>query len=236
MLVCAQFLSGIAEMLVPLALFSRFKVLDGWILEELAILYGIVHTSFSIAEMLGRGFDRCGEIIRRGDFDRVLLRPIGTVLQVATAEMVFFKLGRCIQGLLAMFWGLFRLNIPLFSIQGAVLFLSVVGTAVLFYAVFVMQAALSFFLQDALQLMNITTYGCRTTAEYPLKIYHIVWQLFCTLIVPLACVVYYPVLSILGKGCPMFLGVALPFCSGVFLWIAFRFWDVGVRHYHSTGS
>src|SRR3954469_1725490 len=63
-------------------LFQRFSHLDGWSLPEIAVFFGLVSLSFALADALGRGFDLFGEQVRTGDFDRLLLRPRSTVLQL----------------------------------------------------------------------------------------------------------------------------------------------------------
>ena len=65
------------------ALVRRFGNIRGWELPEVAILYGLVMVGYSTAEIVGRGFDKFSGQVRGGGFDRLLLRPRHTVLQVA---------------------------------------------------------------------------------------------------------------------------------------------------------
>src|SRR5688572_3888548 len=62
--------------------FQRFGTLGGWTLEDVALLYGMVGTAMAFADMMMTGFDTFDGMIRRGDFDRLLLRPRSTVLQL----------------------------------------------------------------------------------------------------------------------------------------------------------
>src|SRR5437867_9467394 len=55
------------------ALFHRFGNLRGWALAEVALMYGMISISFAIADAMSRGFDWFGNMVRTGDFDRVLL-------------------------------------------------------------------------------------------------------------------------------------------------------------------
>ena len=68
-------------------LFDRFGQVGGWKLEEIAVFYGVVNIAWPIAEGVGRGFDDFGSLVKSGDFDRVLLRPRSTALQVLGREM-----------------------------------------------------------------------------------------------------------------------------------------------------
>ncbi len=79
------------EVLGIWALFARFGTLRGWTLPEVAVIYGLTDTAFAIADALGRGFDKVGSILKAGDFDRMLLRPRSTVLQLLGYELQLMR-------------------------------------------------------------------------------------------------------------------------------------------------
>ncbi len=237
MVLLSQIVSGFAEIIVPWALFNRFTVVQGWTLKEMALLYGMVHMGFATAEIVSRGFDKFDDIVHRGDFDRYLLRPLGTLFQVATSEVLSIKIGRFLQGGFVFLWGALQLHISLFSVQAAILLFCFIGTASLFYGVFVLQATLSFYLRETLELMHILTYGARTVGGYPITVFNFGWRLFFTSVIPIACVLYYPINTILHKETlGMWLGGIAPAAGILFLLASFQVWKIGVRHYHSTGS
>ena len=63
----------------------------------------------------------------------------------------------------------------------------------------VIQGALSFWTTESLEVMNLLTYGGVQAAQFPLGIYEKWFQNFLIFVVPIACVAYFPVLSILGR-------------------------------------
>ena len=63
------------------ALFNRFGNLRGWTLPEVALLYGMIEVTFAISRMLSRGLETFPSLVAGGDFDRLLVRPRGAVLQ-----------------------------------------------------------------------------------------------------------------------------------------------------------
>ena len=87
-----------------LVLFSRFDTLEGWTLPQVAFLYGLVHLGFSFADTFSRGFDSFGVTVRLGDFDRLLLRPRSTALQLMGKELVLRRLGRIVLALGVIAW------------------------------------------------------------------------------------------------------------------------------------
>lgn len=64
MLLIAYFLSTFVDILGIWILFDRFKMIQGWTLEELALLYSIMQMGFSISEAALRGFDTFSLMIK----------------------------------------------------------------------------------------------------------------------------------------------------------------------------
>ena len=92
------------EFVAILVLFGRFGNLQGWSLHEVAFLYGMVNIAFSIADAAARGFDLFGNMVKSGDFDRLLTRPRSTALQLAGQELTLRRVGRFAQGFGVMVW------------------------------------------------------------------------------------------------------------------------------------
>ena len=99
-------------------LFSRFDNLQGWSLPEVAFLYGLVNMAFAIADAACVGFDHFGTMVRSGDFDRLLLRPRSTALQLAGQELELRRVGRLAQGIVILVWASVALGCRLEPGQG----------------------------------------------------------------------------------------------------------------------
>jgi ABC-2 type transport system permease protein len=169
--VIGQFTATIIEFLGIWALFTRFSSIGTWTLNEIALFYGMINISFACADALGRGFDTFGKIIKSGDFDRLLLRPRTTVLQLLGTEFTLRRIGRFMQGLVVIGWSLSTLHVP-FNIK--ILWLlstSFIGGVALFVGIVILQATLTFWTIESLEIMNILTYGGVETAQYPISIY-----------------------------------------------------------------
>jgi len=85
-----------------LILFSYFGELAGWRAGEVALLYGLATLTFGLSEMVAAGFDIFPQSIQQGEFDRVLLRPMSTFVQVLAADFQLRRIGRIMQGGLAL--------------------------------------------------------------------------------------------------------------------------------------
>lgn len=222
------------------ALFDRFRSLQGWTLPEVALFYGVVNVAFAIADATSRGFDTFSGMVKRGDFDRLLLRPRSTALQLAGQELTLRRVGRFTQGLVVLLWAASVLDIPWSPAKTALAIAAILGGVCLFFGLIILQATLAFWTTETLEIMNTVTYGGVETAQYPLAIYRRWFRRFFTFIVPLACINYFPVLAILGRPDPLdiprLLQWTAPAVGVAFLAMALQIWKIGVRHYHSTGS
>lgn len=237
MLTISHFLGTLVDILAIWVLFDRFQMIQGWTIYEVGLIYGMVHMGFALSEIFGRGFDTFSQVIKQGDFDRFLLKPISPLLQIAAREIHVARIGRFLQGFLVLLWSAHALSFSLLSLHAFVILLSVLGIATLFYGLLVMQAAISFWTIESLEVLNITTFGGLHVGQYPMSIYPRAFRLVFTLLVPLACVGYYPIAILLRhETFPFWLSFIAPLAGFLFLFISCQFWRLGVRHYRSTGN
>jgi len=239
--IVGQFLTTLIEFAGIWALFSRFGGVQGWSLPQVAVFYGLVNGGFAVADALSGGFDRFGsDFVKTGNFDRLLLRPRGTVLQLAGHELTLRRAGRLLTGLLVFAWGQARLDLSWGLAQVGLLALTVIGLASLFFGLLVLQATMAFWTTESLEVWHTLTYGGIETAQYPLSIYERWFRRFFIYVVPLGCVSYFPVVALLGVEDPLGSSrgfqVMAPLFGVVFLIGALQVWKLGVRRYTSTGS
>src|SRR5262245_38754938 len=132
------------------ALFARFGQIAGWRLEEIAFFYGLISVAWSIADALGRGFDVLGTMVKYGDFDRLLLRPRSTVLQLFGHELTLRRAGRFAQGAAVLAFAFSALGIP--SIAHVTLLLATIaGGVCLFLGIVVLEATSAFWTTEGLE-------------------------------------------------------------------------------------
>ena len=172
LLLTAGHLAATAVELVGLfALFHRFGEVRGWSFGEVALFYGLINISFSIADLLSRGFDVFGtEFVRTGAFDRVLLRPRSATLQLIGYEIRLSRIGRMLQGLAVVVLATGLAPIDWDAASVAIAVWAVAGGVALFTGILVLQATLAFWTVEGLEVVNVLTYGGVQAAQYPLNI------------------------------------------------------------------
>src|SRR5262249_51203899 len=92
------FLITTGEFAAVWALFDRFGQIRGWTLSEITLFYGLISVTWALCDMVSRGFGSFASMMKEGGFDRVLLRPRSTVLQLLGAELTLRRIGRLVQG------------------------------------------------------------------------------------------------------------------------------------------
>jgi ABC-2 type transport system permease protein len=235
------FAATIVDFIAIWALFTRFRQIEGWGFEEIALFYGVIGVAFALADAFTRGFDIFGtQFVQTGDFDRILVRPRSTVLQLLGYELRATRIGRLAQGMLAWGVGMNLSGIEWTLGAWATLLFAVAGGVALFSGILVMQATLAFWTVESLEIANTLTYGGVEAAQYPLDIYARWFRTFLTFVVPLGCVSYFPVAVVLGHadrtGIAPWLGRLTPALGFAFFGLSLIVWRFGVRRYTSTGS
>ena len=237
----AQFANTAISFVGVWALFARFGRIGGWSLGEVALFYGVIGVAFAVADTISRGFDVFGpQFVKTGNFDRLLLRPRTTALQLLGHELVLTRIGRILQAALVLAIAAHLVRISWGPRELLLAGAAICGGAALFLGFLVLQATLAFWTVESLEVANTLTYGGVAAGEYPLDIYARCFRQFLTFVVPIGCVSYYPVLAILGRhdplGAPAWFTEVSPAVGFLFLGFSLWVWRFGVRHYASTGS
>ena len=226
--------------LAPVWILARFfGSLEGWSFAELALLYGMVETSWASVETVLRGFENFSVYLVQGDLDRILLRPRSVILQVASRDFDARKLSRTAQGALVLVIACTYLELGASSLAWVAL--GVAGGVICFAGIVVAGAAIQFWtLGQAQELQNILTYGGAAALTYPVSIYATWFRRVLTYGVPLAFVNYFPALAALGRtqaaGFPEFVPWLSPFVCALVLAFGLAAFARGLRRYESTGS
>ena len=141
--IVSQFLIIGVEFLALYLMFQRFRSFMGWSLPEMAVLYGLVNTCFALADALAYGFDQMGPLLKNGNFDRLLLRPLPLLVQLLGMEVTIRRAGRLLLGISTFGWGLSGLlpTIQLGAPALALLLAATVAGTLVFLLIFLVQAA-----------------------------------------------------------------------------------------------
>lgn len=235
-----NFLVTTLDFIALFILMTRFRQIGGWNLAEVAFLYGTSTVSFTLAEILSGAFSGFDRWVVKGEFDRLLVRPLSLEFQMMTGAFELRHLGRLTQGALALAYALVLLH-PVWGIRECLFFgVMLAGGFMVFLAIFIAGATAAFWTPQTGELTNMFSFGGQFMTSYPMHIYQSWMRSLFTFVIPMAFVNYYPALYLLGKpdplGLPPWTPFLAPFFAAAVLAGAAAFWRVGVRRYQSTGS
>lgn len=215
-------------------MFRRFPNIEGFTYGEVLLCFGITLMEYSLAESFARGFDMFPNMIKRGEFDRIMVRPRNEIFQVLGSHIEFTRIGRLLQAAVMFSYGIAKSGIVWDEKKVITVILMLIGGIAVFSGIFLIYAALCFFTTEGLEFMNVLTDGAREYGKYPVNIYGKRLLQFCTFIVPYSLIQYYPLLNLLDRGEPYY--SLLPLAACLFLIPCFLLWRFGVKHYTSCGS
>ena len=220
---------------IILALFTKFNNIKGFTLYEVLLCFSIIQFGYAFNEVFARGVDRFDDLIIRGDFDRLLLRPKNIILQVLCSNSDFVKTSRIIQSLIVMIVALAHLNIECNIVKDITLILMLISSCVIFFGIFLAAAAYCFFTVQGLEVRNVFTDGGKHMAQYPIGVFKKGFVYFFTFIIPYAFVNYYPLLFFIGKSDNILYAFS-PILVILYLIPCILLFYFGMKRYSSVGS
>lgn len=235
LMVIGRFLVAFNGLLAVFFLFSGFSQIKGYTYGDVLLCFAVMQMSFSMSECIASGFSAFSGIVRRGEFDRILLRPCSPVLQILGSKFDLGRIGMMITAVITLLLGIANSHIVWNTLRVLALLLMLAGGTLLFTGLFMVGAAVCFFSLEESGCMNILTYGAKEHGKYPIDIYGKGIMRLCTYAVPYTLVQYYPLQYLLGKSDNWYYSF-YPLGTPVFLALCYAFWRFGMRHYKSSGS
>lgn len=217
-------------------LFSRIPQLAGWSFEEILFLYGFSLIPFGLFNVLSLNlYDFGNNYIIEGKFDRVLLRPVGSLFQVLFEAFRIEALQEVITGLFAIWYAAHRLHLSWTLLDCVLLAFWAFCGGVIYVSFFLLLTTTSFWFEDRIGIhppfWNMVAFG-----RYPLSIYSGFVQFVLSWIIPFGFASFYPSVRLLGRTAFRQYAPLIPLVAAVCLTISIAVWNFGTRHYSSTGS
>jgi len=228
--------SMVIQLAVLTTLFSKVKSLDGWSFEQVLFIYAFSLLPLGLFNLVSVNLYRFSDqYIIQGKFDRVLLRPVGTLAQVIFESFNVSGLNEIILGIVVMTYAGMKLGLD-FGVQEILAMAILAPSASLVYmGVFLAITSVSFWHEDRMGLAP-PVYNIIRFSRYPITIYSLPVRIFLTFVLPFAWVAFFPATWFLGSEEFGRLALLTPLVGLVVFGGAIMIWQRGVRNYASTGS
>ena len=231
---------GLLDLVLVVVLFRVSRTLAGFTFAEVFLMTAFANCAFAIADILVGNIERLRVYVRSGQLDTVLVRPLGTLTQLAALDLALRRIGRVTIGIAVVAMAAANAGLVLTPAHLVLLVVTPIAGAVIFAAVFVGTASVAFWWIESGELGNAMTYGGHDFAAYPIAIYGPMFRRLFAYGLGFAFVAYYPTLALIDRadplGAPAGLGYASPLAAMGAAVAAGLLWRTGVRHYNSTGS
>lgn len=229
-------LATVFGLAVVVLIFGRARVLNDWTFPELLFLYGFSLLPMSLFNVISVNLYQFSDAyLIQGKFDRVLLRPIHSLFQILFEQLRFEALGDAVLGLALLAATAPQLGIHANPASIAFLLASVVCGALLYTAIFVMLASVSFWFEDKVGVMP-PVYNLIAFGRYPLDIYNGFIRVLLSWIVPFGFATFYPAAAVLRADRYRIYAWLLPLVTAAFCASSVVVWNRGMRNYSSTGN
>lgn len=235
LIVAGRFLVSINGILGVFFIFNRFHQVKGYTLGEVMLCFSIVQMGFSLAECLAGGFASFPSTVRRGEFDRLLLRPRSAILQLLGSKFEISRIGMILQAVGMFIYGIAVSPVEWTLSRCVTVVIMLLGGTLLFSGIFLLEAAFCFFTLEGLEAFNILSYGAKEHGKYPIDIYGRGMMKFCTYVIPYTLIQYYPLQYMLGRTNNMRY-IIYPLGAVLFFLFAYVIWRIGMKLYQSAGS
>ncbi|WP_124728388.1 ABC transporter permease [Staphylospora marina] len=214
----------------------RFRDVRGWTIEEVGVLYAVSTISLSLFRLIASELHHFDKYMVEGEFDQLLIRPVSPLVLLLSRHPDLNRLGGIAQGVLILAFSLTRL--PAETAWNVLLYLpiAVMSGLLIGMALSLVTATVGFWAKRIKEFQPFTIYAPFTAANFPLSVYPGWLKALFFSLIPIAFMNYWPMVCLLGKGGTWLAPVLSPVFAAAAFGLALKCWNVGIRHYHSTGS
>ncbi|MFF4778101.1 ABC transporter permease [Microtetraspora fusca] len=213
-----------------------FPAIGGWSLREIAFLYGLRLTAHALYVLPFSSLIGLDWLVREGELDRVLLRPLNPLVQIMAKRLGVGQLGDLLAGLVLLVVAL----PPLGPASALFCLAAVVGGALVETAVSLALASLSLRTWNTIAVRVFADDLFSKFGSYPMSVFGGAAQWALTFVLPVAFVAYVPASVLLDRtgelNVPAPVAYASPLLGVALFALAYRIWSRQLRHYQSTGT
>jgi ABC-2 type transport system permease protein len=216
-------------------IFTNIPTLRGWNFWEIAFLYGLSAIPLGLNELFLDGSWRLPLLVRTGELDRLLVRPLDCVLHVFSQASNLHGLGNVIAGSIIAALSASEISINWTLWTFCFIALTLLSGTLIYASVMLATASLSFWTTDLGSSVPYMVNQLGEFSRFPLSLYPPLVSGLLTWIIPFAFAGFFPVAFLLGQKDWWVVG-AMPVVSIMSFLVARYIFSLGLRRYESTGN
>lgn len=217
-------------------IFGGVESLKGWDYYEILFIYGF--------SLFPKGLDHlfCDNLwnvsywmMRKGEFDKYLTRPINPLLTVTVEVFQVDALGELIVGVALMIYSLRHIDLPFVWYDIPVALVTILFGMLIYTSIKIIFTSIAFWTKRSGHLLEMA-YSMNSFSKYPTGIYSRTVRNFVTYVVPYAFTAYFPASYLLRHTNPFFSIFGTVIAGCVLMTISLLIWHKGSSVYESAGS
>ena len=217
-------------------IFSQIPALEGWTFDEILFIYGFSLIPKSLDHLFFDNLWMVGyRIVRKGEFDKYLTRPINSLFHVIAERFCVDAFGEIVTCVLLLSYAVPRLSLPFHWYTIPLLILVVIFATMIYTSLKIMTAAIAFWTKASGHITHML-YMTNDFSKYPVTIYHKAVQAVITYVIPFAFTAFFPASYFLTGENPLFCVGGTVIAGSVLFAAALLVWNRGLRAYESAGS
>ncbi|SFT17084.1 ABC transporter permease [Paenibacillus sp. BC26] len=232
-----QYISGVWVLKLMV---EQFQALAGWTFPQLAFLYGLGLLSHGLSVIFFIQTWHIDNMVIRGDFDRMLLRPMNVFFQFVVNYVNFIGFIDLIPGFLIFFYGCAQIGFDWHVINVLKLLGVVIGGMFIRASICTIMGSAAFWTKRSGSLVSLTLATMERTTMYPLSLYPRLIQLALTFILPIGFISFYPASDFIGQEdgftFPVGLAIWTPVVGLLIFALCHFIFQSGLKRYESAGS
>ena len=229
-------LSQALEILFIGIIFSQIPDLAGWTFNEILFIYGFSLIPKAIDHMFFDNLWMVGyHIVRKGEFDKYLTRPINSLFYVTVEKFQIDAFGELIMGIILITYSLIQIGADIVWYRVLVLLLLVPFAVLIYTAIKIITSAISFWTKQSGHITHMF-YMSSDFSKYPVTIYNNFIKVVITFIIPFAFTAYYPASYFLRGENGLFCVLGTILVSSLLFVVSILVWNRGIKKYESAGS
>lgn len=233
---CSFLIDQVVNIAFLAIIFGGVESLRGWSYYEILFIYGF--------SLLPKGLDHlfCDNlwnvgynIVRKGEFDKYLIRPISPLLTVTVEVFQVDSLGELVVGVALIVLSVSRLTLPFVWYDIPLALIAVIFGMLIYTSLKIICASVAFWTKQSGHLIQLM-YSMAGFAQYPAEIYSRPVRNAVTYLIPFAFTAYYPASYLLRHTSPVFSILGPVVAATVLFTLGLLLWHRGLSAYESAGS
>ncbi len=217
-------------------IFSQIPNLIGWEFNEILFIYGFSLIPKGLDHLLFDNLWSVGYfIVRKGDFDKYLTRPINSLFYVIAEKFCVDAFGELLIGFILIVYSAIQLKLTITWYMIPLFIVAVIFATLIYTSIKIATSAIAFWTKASGHITHMF-YMTNDFSKYPTTIYNKFVRTFITYIVPFAFTAFYPASYFLTGENPLFCIGGTVVASTVLFVISVCIWNRGIKAYESAGS